>query len=115
MAPAALARLVATKRFTSKKGDLPMVIELNTRTIISLFCDVAELAYTDLGWGDEEVVQLCEVLPFCQSLNKLLLYNNAIGDAGMRVLSDMFARGAMAQLTYRYLNLNSNSIDDHRA
>ena len=35
MAPAAMARLVASRRFTSKKGDLPLVIELNTRMILS--------------------------------------------------------------------------------
>eukprot|EP00966_Prymnesium_polylepis_P104072 2410008-Prymnesium_polylepis.1 len=52
MAPAALACLVASKRFTSKKGDLPMVIELNTCTIISLFRDVNELSYANLGWGN---------------------------------------------------------------
>ena len=37
LSPAAMARLVARKRFTSKKGDLPMVIALNTRTILSIF------------------------------------------------------------------------------
>ena len=37
LTPAAMARLVARKRFTSKKGDLPMVIALNTRTILSIF------------------------------------------------------------------------------
>ena len=78
MTPAALARLVASKRFTSKKGDLPMVIELNTRTIISLFRDVVELGYTGLDWGDKEMVQLCKVLPFCRSLTKLLLYQEQV-------------------------------------
>ena len=53
MAPSTLARLVASKRFTSKKGDLPMVIELNTRTIVTLFRDVAELGYTELFYADD--------------------------------------------------------------
>ena len=63
LTPAAMARLVARKRFTSKKGDLPMVIALNTRTILSIFRDMKELKYADVGWGDDEAVQLAEVLP----------------------------------------------------
>ena len=65
LSPAAMARLVARKRFTSKKGDLPMVIALNTRTILSIFRDMKELAYVKVGWGDDEVVQLAVVLPLC--------------------------------------------------
>ena len=42
---AAMARLVARKRFTSKKGDLPMVIALNTRTILSIFRDMKMVKY----------------------------------------------------------------------
>eukprot|EP00966_Prymnesium_polylepis_P320531 7376914-Prymnesium_polylepis.1 len=98
MAPATLARLVATKHFTSRKGDLPMVIELNTRIIISLFRDVTELAYAQLGWGDAEVAQLCEVLPFCGSLTNLRLYSNQIGDQGMGSFSTVLASGALPQL-----------------
>ena len=63
LSPAAMARLVARKRFTSKKGDLPMVIALNTRTILSIFRDMKELVYVKVGWGDDEAVQLAEVLP----------------------------------------------------
>ena len=98
MAPAAMARLVASKRFTSKKGDLPMVIELNTRTIISLFDSVTELGYGDLGWGDVEVAQLCEVLPFCKSVKTLQLYGNKIGNAGLKAFSEAIASGSLAQL-----------------
>ena len=62
-----MARLVARKRFTSKKGDLPMVIALNTRTILSIFRDMKMIAYSEVGWGDDEAVQLAEVLPLCTS------------------------------------------------
>ena len=98
MTPAALARLVASKRFTSKKGDLPMVIELNTRTIISLFRDVVELGYTGLDWGDAEMVQLCKVLPFCGSLTKLMLYKNKFGDESMIALAGVVSKGALDKL-----------------
>ena len=110
MTPAVLARLVASKRFTSKKGDLPMVIELNTRTIISLFRDVVELGYTDLDWGDAEMVQLCKMLPFCRSLTKLLLYNNKFGDDGMTALAGAVSNGALPAL--KELSLHTNQIGD---
>ena len=61
LSPAAMARLVARKRFTSKKGDLPMVIALNTRTILSIFRDMKVIRYASIGWGDDEAVQLAEV------------------------------------------------------
>ena len=99
MTPVDLARLVASKRFTSKKGDLPMVIELNTRTIIALFRDVVELGYTELGWGDAEMVQLCEVLPFCRSLTRLILYKNQFGDESMVALAGALSKGALDHLT----------------
>ena len=44
-----------------------MVIALNTRTILSIFRDMKELRYTTIGWGDDEAVQLAEVLPLCTS------------------------------------------------
>lgn len=98
MAPAAMARRVAGRRFTSKKGDLPMVIEINTRTILSLFRDVDALGYIDLDWGDKEVAQLCEVLPLCASLKKLNLAGNAIGDAGVAALVELMKGGALPNL-----------------
>ena len=110
MTPAALARLVASKRFTSKKGDLPMVIELNTRTIISLFRDVVELGYTALDWGNAEMVQLCKVLPFCRSLTKLLLYQNKLGDESMIALAGAVSKGALPAL--KELFLYKNNIAD---
>ena len=110
MTPVDLARLVASKRFTSKKGDLPMVIELNTRTIIALFRDVVELGYTELGWGDAEMVQLCEVLPFCRSLTRLILYKNQFGDESMVALAGALSKGALVKCTY--ISLAGNQIGD---
>ena len=108
MAPPAMARLVASRRFTSKKGDLPLVIEINTRTILSLFRDVEKLAYRELGWGDAEAAQLCEVLPLCASLKGLNLHANAIGDAGVAALLGAIAGGALP--TLETLGLNRNPI-----
>ena len=105
-----MARLVARKAFTSKKGDLPMVIALNTRTILSIFRDAIQLKYNNAGWGDEEVVQLVEVLPLCKSATELYLEGNTISDRGARALAAAFVKGAMPSL--QVLALGKNLIGD---
>ena len=112
LSPAAMARLVARKRFTSKKGDLPMVIALNTRTILSIFRDMKELKYVGVGWGDEEAVQLAEVLPLCTSATELNLYYNKISDRGAKALAAAFAEGAMPKLEQLDLGSNYKIGDD---
>ena len=108
-----MARLVARKRFTSKKGDLPMVIALNTRTILSIFRDMKMVKYASIGWGDDEAVQLAEVLPLCTSATELNLYNNKISDRGAKALAAAFAEGAMPKL--EVLRLSYNQIGDEGA
>ena len=107
-----MARLVARKRFTSKKGDLPMVMALNTRTILSIFRDMKKLTYFQLGWGDE-AVQLAEVLPLCTSAMVLGLNGNKISDRGAKALAAAFAEGAMPKL--ETLWLANNQIGDEGA
>ena len=109
-----MARLVARKRFTSKKGDLPMVIALNTRTILSIFRDMKVLKYMDVGWGDDEAVQLAEVLPLCTSATELHLSFNKISDRGAKALAAAFAEGAMPNLEVLDLGRN-NQIGDEGA
>ena len=109
-----MARLVARKRFTSKKGDLPMVIALNTRTILPIFRDMKMVKYIEVGWGDDEAVQLAEVLPLCTSATMLDLQNNKnISDRGAKALAAAFAEGAMPKL--EKLSLISNQIGDEGA
>ena len=101
-----MARLVARKRFTSKKGDLPMVIALNTRTILSIFRDMKLVKYLNVGWGDDEAVQLAEVLPLCTSATELWLNRNKISDRGAKALAAAFAEGAMPKLEELFLHNN---------
>ena len=114
LTPAAMARLVARKRFTSKKGDLPMVIALNTRTILSIFRDMRMVKYASIGWGDDEAVQLAEVLPLCTSATELELQSNKISDRGAKAMAAAFAEGAMPKLEHLGLGHN-NQIGDEGA
>ena len=113
LSPAAMARLVARKRFTSKKGDLPMVIALNTRTILSIFRDMKVIKYLKVGWGDDEAVQLAEVLPLCTSATELSLKSNKISDRGAKALAAAFAEGALPKL--KVLSLFNNQLGDEGA
>ena len=110
-----MARLVARKRFTSKKGDLPMVIALNTRTILSIFRDMKVVKYASIGWGDDEVVQLAEVLPLCTSATELNLTGNKISDRGAKALAAAFAEGAMPKLEKLFLGGNQIGAEGAKA
>ena len=90
-----------------------MVIALNTRTILSIFRDMKELVYLEVGWGDDEAVQLAEVLPLCTSATALSLGNNKISDRGAKALAAAFAEGAMPKL--ERLALSGNKIGDEGA
>ena len=48
-----------------------MVIAFNTRTILSIYRDMKVVKYASIGWGDDEAVQLAEVLPPCTSATEL--------------------------------------------
>ena len=76
-----------------------MVIALNTRTILSIFRDMKELKYVKVGWGDDEAVQLAEVLPLCTSATKLDLQHNKISDRGAKALAAAFAAVSYTHLT----------------
>ena len=83
-----------------------MVIALNTRTILSIFRDMKVIKYFDVGWGDEEAVQLAEVLPLCTSATELNLTNNKISARGAKALAAAFAEGAMPERGELWLNGN---------
>ena len=83
-----------------------MVIALNTRTILSIFRDMKELTYREVGWGDDEAVQLAEVLPLCTSATRLSLGGNKISDRGAKALAAAFAEGAMPKLEKLFLTYN---------
>ena len=90
MTPEAMARLVATKYFTSN-ADLPMVIALNVQTILSVLGDARQLFYAGLEWSDPDALALAEALPLCSNLQELSLSRNYIQQGGMAALVAAFA------------------------
>ena len=72
---------------------------------------VRSLNYSALSWGDEEAVALAKLLASSHAsssgeaaadaapaLEKLYLYDNRIGDAGMRALAEALRAGAAPAL-----------------
>ena len=90
-----------------------MVIALNTRTILSIFRDMKVVKYLNVGWGDDEAVQLAEVLPLCTSATELWLGGNKISDRGAKALAAAVGKGAMPKL--KELRLTNNQIGDEGA
>ena len=103
--PAAMARLVARKRFTSKKGDLPMVIALNTRTILSIFRDMKMVKY--VGTFNE---RRCSWRRCCRCARRVSTIKNQIGDEGAVALAEAVGKGALPKL--EILGLSESQIGD---
>lgn len=83
LGPIEAAALLARKRFTSKKADLPTVISLHVRTTLTFFRNVKALTYESHNWGDMEACQLATVLSYCEKLQSLNLQKNNIEDQGV--------------------------------
>ena len=74
--------------------------------------EVTELVYCVLKWTDKEAVAVSKVIAtgVLKKLEKLDLYNNQIGDAGVMALAEAAGKGTLPQL--EELRLNSNQIGD---
>ena len=71
--------------------SLPRVVRLYAATFEQRFGEVESLNYARLGWGDEEVLQLAQVLSHNGGLRRLeflSLEHNHIGDRGACILAD---------------------------
>ena len=101
MGPHEAARLLASRRFTSKKADLATVISLSAKTIYSFFRHVEELNYSGNPFGDAGALQLVDVLQYCARLASLNLQKCAIGDIGMVAIGKWLgATSAPVKQTY---------------
>ena len=80
--PQQVAELLATKKFTSPKADLPLVLRLYNETIISVLGGAKVLSFSDAGWQPRDGVSFARVLPYCAEVEAIYMAGNAIGDEG---------------------------------
>lgn len=106
MHPDTLAKLLATKRFTSPKADRPLVERLYRATLRSVLGGATVLAFPRSGWADDEMVELCNVLPLCKRCVRLELHANECGDVGAAALAAAAQRGALPRVETIYLEGN---------
>ena len=106
LTPADFAARLASKSFTSKAADLGTVTELYRRAFDKRISEAKTLGFSSLGWGDEEVVQLCRALEQADACRTLGLHSNAIGDRGAAAIAACLHGGGLSGL--RWLNLNAN-------
>ena len=94
----------------STKDDRPVVIALYAEAFAQHFAKVLTLDYDELGWGDEEILELVRALETkCfSSLESLRLRGNQIEDEGMQALAAAVTDGAA---TCAAILLDSNPGD----
>ena len=96
---------LAERHFTNG-ADQSVVADLYERTLHGAMAQVTELAFTDCGWQNEELVQFSACAPLCASLTALDLFSNKIGNRGVHALSAALREGAMPLLQSLMLTYN---------
>ena len=93
LTPKDFKRLLKKLTFTNG-ADKEVVNELYTKTIETALGDQKVLRYAGLGWGDEEIKQLCKVLPLCHSLESLNLKgtSNRYTSASAKMLANVLGK-----------------------
>lgn len=86
------AELVRTKTFTNG-ADIDVVIALYRETMHSALGQVTSLRYAGLRWGDAEMAELVQVLPYCERLEGLNLKgsHNRYTEESAKMLAEALA------------------------
>ena len=109
--PQQVAELLATKKFTSPKADLPLVLRLYNETIISVLGGAKKLSFMNAGWQPRDGVSFARVLPYCAEVETILMMGNAIGDEGCAAIAEAATRaGVLPKLNT--LSVYGNEIGD---
>ena len=100
---------LATKSFTSKNADEEMVNRLFEAEFNKRMGGVTWLNYAGLKWTDKAAVAVSKVIAtgVLKKLERLLLDDNQIGDAGVMALAEAAGKGTLPQLTTLFLGNNS--------
>jgi len=109
--PQQVAELLATKKFTSPKADLPLVLRLYNETIISVLGGATELNFNDAGWQPRDGVSFARVLPYCAEVEEIFMVGNPIGDEGCAAIAEAATRAGVLPKLKR-LAVFGNEIGD---
>jgi hypothetical protein len=85
MTPAQFGAVSATKCFTLRARDEPLVRSMYRRALQRM-CDTDVLDYRELGWKDADALQVAKMVGngWAAKCRRLFLAYNEIGDAGVR-------------------------------
>jgi len=105
VAPEVFEALLASKGFTNRTADHPLVARLYREGFAARFRAVSVLNYGGLAWGDDEARAVAAMLPHTPALKTLHLGVNAIGDEGARALAEGLAHTPALKFLYLRHNL----------
>ena len=98
------------KSFTNGSTDHPLVADLYGTSFVQRFESVEMLVFANLGWGDEEVGKVADVLAtgIAPQLQELTLGRGRMGDEGAACL----AKALVGVPKLQNLTLHTNRIGD---
>ena len=82
------------------------IVEFHINNILRNDPKMTKYSLSELGWGDDVILKLCELLIKNDYITELDLSRNDIHEAGAT---------ALAQLPLKHLNLRLNSVNDEAA
>jgi len=104
IAPEHFEQMLRTKHFTNG-ADKEFVATKYAQTFHDVMGCAEDLNYSKLQWGDADLPDLCEAMPFCHRLQHMSLARNQIRDDTL--LSQYLATGACC---LQALNLAGNEL-----
>ena len=112
LTPAACTALLQTMKFTNG-ADCELVANLYRTTFDMVLGGASKCVYNELGWGDEEFKQMCDVLPSLTEVDKLvLMFHNNFTDVGANHIARVLDAGAMPKLRVLDLNCDDNETQN---
>jgi hypothetical protein len=108
--PETVRRLLHTEKIFTNRSDVNKVVD-KYYAFFGKVTNVDALAFGGLEWGDDDVVELCKVLPRFAAVRTLDLSNNKIGPEGASALGEALKVNAVVTTLF----LSMNSIGDEGA
>jgi len=109
--PEAFEDSLQHKTFTYRHADCPLVAQKYAQAFLEAIAAAEELAFNEVGWGNNEVRELSKILAQCCRLRKLVLYGNQIDEEGAGVLLDALLDVEVVEELW----LNGNPLSKNKA